>query len=88
MTANESKSKHMSLKNGRTLKAARVLAGMTQRQLALAAGLHPNAVKYWERHASRIGGHAVSQMLTALERHGVHVGEEHAAGVTVAVLRG
>ena len=78
----------MSLVNGRALKAARVLAGMTQQQLALAAGLHPNAVKYWERSANCIGGHAVSRMVAALEQHGVHVGEEHAAGVTVAVLRG
>ena len=78
----------MSLVNGRTLKAVRVLAGMTQQQLALASGLQPNAVKYGERRASRIDGHAVSRMGAALGQHGVYVGEEQATSGTVAVLRG
>jgi DNA-binding XRE family transcriptional regulator len=37
-------------------------AGMTQRQLAAAAGVHTNAVKYWEREAQSIGGHAVGRI--------------------------
>ena len=56
------KGKAMFLKNGRQLKAARVLAGQTQRELATAAGLHENSVKYWERYPERIGGHAVDLM--------------------------
>ena len=74
--------------NGRHLKAARTLAGMTQRQLAQAAGLHPNAVKYWERQSSRIGGHAVSRMREALAGAGVTTGEEYDGRSSVAVLRG
>ena len=76
------------MRNGRHLKAARTLAGMTQRQLAQAAGLHPNAVKYWERQQERIGGHAVDKMLEALAAVGVTAGEEQAGGRSVAVLRG
>jgi DNA-binding XRE family transcriptional regulator len=36
------------LHNGRHLRAARTLAGLTQQQLADAAGIHVNAVRYWE----------------------------------------
>ncbi|MEP0321287.1 helix-turn-helix domain-containing protein [Bauldia litoralis] len=70
------------------MKAARALAGMTQRQLAHAAGLHPNAVKYWEREEGRIGGHAVSRMREALAAVGVTTGEEYVDGRSLAVLRG
>ena len=76
------------MRNGRHLKAARTLAGMTQRELAQAAGLHPNAVKYWERHQVRIGGHAVSKMVEALAAAGVTTGEEHDGPRSLAVLRG
>ncbi len=75
------------MRNGRTLKAARVLAGLTQRQLAAAARLHPNAVKYWERRPDRIAGQAVSRMIEALERYGVHCGEEYGNSGSGAVLR-
>lgn len=78
----------MSLRSGRHLKAARVLAGMTQRQLAQAAGLHVNAVKYWERDHGRIGGHAVSRMIEALAAAGVTAAEEYSGVRSVAVLRG
>ena len=37
------------LETSAQLKAARTLAGMTQEQLAEAAGVHRNAVVYWER---------------------------------------
>ncbi|MEP0321283.1 helix-turn-helix domain-containing protein [Bauldia litoralis] len=76
------------MRNGRHLKAARTLAGMTQRHLARAAGIHPNAVKYWERQTSRIGGHAVTRMRDALAVAGVTTGEEHDGRRSVAVLRG
>ena len=78
----------MSLRNGRTLKAARTLAGLTQRQLAVLAGLHPNSVKHWEGSNERIGGFAVRRMVEALGHRGVYCGEEHVNGSTVAVLRG
>ena len=34
------------LYDGRHLRAARILAGLTQKQLAEAAGIHVNAVRY------------------------------------------
>jgi transcriptional regulator with XRE-family HTH domain len=33
---------------GRQLRAARILAGLTQRQLAQAVGVHERAARYWE----------------------------------------
>jgi len=33
---------------GSQIRAARALLGLTRAQLARAAGLHPNSVKYWE----------------------------------------
>jgi hypothetical protein len=82
------KVKTMSLKNGRHLKAGRVLAGMTQSQLAEAAGLHVNSVKYHEQQETRIGGHAVTRMRDALGAAGISFGEEHISGKSLAVLRG
>jgi transcriptional regulator with XRE-family HTH domain len=34
--------------SGRQLRAARVLAGLTQKQLAEAVGVHERAARYWE----------------------------------------
>ena len=65
----------MSIRNGRYLKAARVLAGMTQAQLADEAGLHTNSVKRWERSPERIGGYAVSRMVAALTDSGIDIRE-------------
>ena len=36
------------LHQGRILKAGRILAGMSQGQLAEAAGVHRNCIQYWE----------------------------------------
>jgi transcriptional regulator with XRE-family HTH domain len=36
-------------RNGQHLKTARMAAGLSQRALAQAAGVHVNSVKYWER---------------------------------------
>ena len=33
---------------GRQLRAARILAGLTQKQLAHAVGVHERAARYWE----------------------------------------
>ena len=38
---------------GRQLRAARILAGLTQRQLAQAVGVHERAARYWELKESR-----------------------------------
>ena len=34
--------------SARQLRAARVMAGLTQRQLSIEAGFNPRAAKYWE----------------------------------------
>jgi len=34
--------------SGRQLRAARILAGLTQKQLAQAVGVHERAARYWE----------------------------------------
>jgi transcriptional regulator with XRE-family HTH domain len=34
--------------SGRQIRAARMLAGLTQADLARAAGCHPRSVRYWE----------------------------------------
>ena len=39
------------LVTGRQIRAARALLGWNRNRLAEAAGLHRNAVAYWERHA-------------------------------------
>jgi transcriptional regulator with XRE-family HTH domain len=43
----------MNIISGRQLRAARVLAGLTQRQLADAIGVHERAVRYWEAKEDR-----------------------------------
>lgn len=61
--------------SGAMLRAARVLAGMTQAELATAAGLHAKSVAYWERKGSRgrFGEVGARRMLDALREHGVEV---------------
>jgi transcriptional regulator with XRE-family HTH domain len=41
------------LVNGRQLRAARVLAGLTQRTLGAALGVDERAVRFWERKKDR-----------------------------------
>ena len=38
----------LNIVTGRQLRAARILAGLTQRQLAQAVGVHERAARYWE----------------------------------------
>jgi transcriptional regulator with XRE-family HTH domain len=38
--------------SGRQIRAARMLAGLTQADLARAAGCHPRSVRYWEKKGS------------------------------------
>jgi hypothetical protein len=55
------------------LNAARVMAGLTQRQLSIEAGFNPRAAKYWESR----GPTSIPENLAAIEqtlrRHGVEV---------------
>jgi transcriptional regulator with XRE-family HTH domain len=60
---------------GRTLKAARVLAGLEQPGLAAAAGIHRNSVTQWEGRETfpRPEPRAVALMRSALLSFGVHL---------------
>ena len=60
--------------DGKHLRAARVMAGMSQSELAAAAELHPNSVKYWERQDYGVAGWAVERMAEALAARGVVAG--------------
>jgi hypothetical protein len=42
--------------NGAQVRAARAMLGWRRRDLAAAAGLHPNAVAYWERQGDIMAG--------------------------------
>ena len=63
------------LHDGRHLRAARVLAGLTQQQLADAAAINVNAVRDWEAEdrSSEPWGYAIDRLVTALRQHGVEV---------------
>jgi len=71
---------------GRQLRAARVLAGLTQRQLAIESGFAARAAKYWERRGDELPT-CVPGTLTAIEqtlrRHGVEVFASPRPGVRI-----
>lgn len=56
---------------GRQLAAARVLAGITQEQLAKRAGLHVNSIRYIERQSRITTGHSSELVAEALAEMGV-----------------
>src|SRR5262249_893685 len=60
--------------SGRQIRAARMLAGLTQADLARAAGCHPRSVRYWENKGSNPPTDVASTLDSieqALNRHGV-----------------
>jgi superfamily I DNA/RNA helicase len=62
------------LVSGRQIRAARMLAGLTQADLARAAGCHPRSVRYWENKGSNPPTNVASTLDSieqALNRHGV-----------------
>jgi len=70
--------------SGCQLRAARVLAGLTQAELARAAGFHPRAVRYWEAKDSDPPTNVASTLESiekALSRHGVILFSQPAPGV-------
>ena len=69
--------RHAMFTTGRQIKAARILAGLEQTQLARAAGLHRNAVSYWETHA----------VITGPEPSALHAIRKVLAGAGVCVSR-
>ena len=72
---------------GRQLRAARILAGLTQKQFAKATGFHERAARYWELKNNK----APTSTLNMLEKieavlhgHGVIVFATPTAGVRLA----
>jgi transcriptional regulator with XRE-family HTH domain len=66
----------MNIISGRQLRAARVLAGLTQRQLANAIGVHERAVRYWEAKEDQPPTSTLEFLMlmeAALRDHGVAV---------------
>ena len=76
------------LHDGRHLRAARILAGLTQQQLAHAADVHVNCVRYWEAddRSSEPWGGAIDQLIAALRRYGVDVGTVFGGDRQVAMI--
>lgn len=64
-----------------TIRAARAGLGWTQAQLAAEAGLHRNAIAYWERGTGKNLGAATAavSIRQAFARHGVTI---HSQAVT------
>ena len=77
------------LHDGRHLRAARILAGLTQQQLADAAELHVNAVRYWEAddRSAEPWGFAIDRLVAVLRQHGVEVGAAFSGDQQIALIR-
>ena len=61
---------------GRQLRAARILAGLTQRQLAQAVGVHERAARYWELKENKAPTSTpgiLEEIEAVLRNHGVIV---------------
>jgi transcriptional regulator with XRE-family HTH domain len=72
------------LVSGRQIRAARMLAGLTQAELARAAGCHPRSVRYWESKGSKPPTNVaftLDSIEQALIRHGVIPFSTPTAGV-------
>lgn len=72
---------------GRQLRAARILAGLTQRQLAKAVGVHERAARYWElkeHKAPTSTQSSLEKIEAALLNHGVIVFATPTAGARLA----
>src|SRR6266446_6679846 len=72
---------------GRQLRAARILAGLTQRQLAQAVGVHERAARYWELKENKLPTltvHHLEKIEAVLCAHGVIVFSTPTAGVRFA----
>jgi transcriptional regulator with XRE-family HTH domain len=68
---------------GRQLRAARILAGLTQKQLAKAVGVHERAARYWELKESKTPTSTPSSLEkieAVLRDHGVIVFATPTAG--------
>jgi hypothetical protein len=76
-------------RDGKHIKAARAIAGLRRVDLATAAKLHPNTVKYWECSRRRwvADGNAIDQISAALASFGVDTEVERQGNRVVAIVR-
>jgi transcriptional regulator with XRE-family HTH domain len=72
--------------NGRQLRAARVLAGLTQRTLGAALGLNERSIRFWERKHDRrpTGAPNDRRIEVVLLDHGVILFSEPTPGARLA----
>ena len=61
----------MHFPSGRHLRAARVLAGLSRKQLAAIAGCHHNSIAYWEAKTGIITGYVPQRLAEVLASRGV-----------------
>ncbi len=68
---------------GRQIAAARALAGLSQKQLAQAAGLHPKTLTHWEAREEKWGmaGFAIDRIVDAFTARGIQFLEGEGPGV-------
>ena len=69
---------------GRQLRAARILAGLTQKQLAQAVGINERAARYWELKENKLPTSTpdnLAKIEAVLLDHGVVVFSTPTAGV-------
>jgi transcriptional regulator with XRE-family HTH domain len=74
--------------SGRQLRAARILAGLTQRQFAEAVGVHERAARYWELKEDKVPTSTPSSLEkieAVLREHGVIVFATPSAGARLAI---
>jgi transcriptional regulator with XRE-family HTH domain len=72
---------------GRQLRAARILAGLTQKQLAQAVGIDERAARYWELKENKLPTSTpdnLEKIEAVLLDHGVVVFSTPTAGVRLA----
>ena len=73
--------------SGRQLRAARTLAGLTQKQLAQAVGVHERAARYWELKENKPPTSTLSlleEIEIVLRNHGVIVFASPSPGARLA----
>jgi len=74
----------MRLATSSQLRAARALAGLSQKDLASLAGLHVNSIRYLERQNYLTTDYSKERVEEALERSGVEVFISPSIGVRLS----
>jgi DNA-binding transcriptional regulator YiaG len=76
------------ISTGKQIKAARGMLGLTRRQLAVAAGVHENSIRYWETRAVPSGHrpYAIERIEQALAMLGVIAFADPYPGVRLSMV--